>query len=220
MNLSALSSGVEAEQVPVAALDGLLHLSLAVGHAALDAVHLAGSVADDEGGTVIGLSLLNGLEGLSGVSAHGYLSHIHIAVAHGDLSQRLLLGLLTGSGELCHLADVGGLGSLTAGVGVDLGIEDEDVDVLAGSQNVVHAAEADVVGPAVAAEDPDGLLRQIFLVLQDLAASLQASQSQSPRAETMFSMAAMNSAEALLLAAPSAMVSSHFWPAALMDSSA
>ena len=33
------------------------------------------------------------------------------------------------------------------------------------------------------------------------------------------SMAAMNSAEALLLAAPSSMVSSHFWPAALMASS-
>ena len=120
-------------------------------------------------GTGIGLSLLNGLEGLSGVGAHSHLSHIDVAVAHGDLSQRLLLGLLTGSGELSHLADVGGLGSLSAGVGVDLGIEDEDVDVLAGSQNVIHAAEADIVGPAVAAEDPDGLLLQIFLVLQDVS---------------------------------------------------
>ena len=95
-----LGSGVEAEQVPVAALDGLLHLSLAVGHAALDAVHLAGSIADDEGGTMIGLSLLNGLEGLSGVSTHSHLSHIHIAVAHGDLRQGLFLDLLAGRGEL------------------------------------------------------------------------------------------------------------------------
>jgi len=31
------------------------------------------------------------------------------------------------------------------------------------------AAEADVVGPAVAAEDPDGLLAEILGVLQDLA---------------------------------------------------
>ena len=64
----------------------------------------------------------------------------------------------TGSCELSNLADVGSLGSLTAGVGVDFGIEDEDVDVLAGSQNVVNTAEADVVCPAVAAEDPEGLL--------------------------------------------------------------
>ena len=152
--LVGLSSGVEAEQVPVAALDGLLHLSLAVGHAALDAVHLAGSIADDEGGTMIGLSLLNGLEGLSGVSTHSHLSHIHIAVAHGDLRQALLLDFLTGSRELSDLADVGRLGGLSAGVGVHFSIEHEDVDVFAGSKNVIHAAEADVVGPAVAAEDP------------------------------------------------------------------
>ena len=75
--------------------------------------------------------------------------------------------VLAGGGELRHLADVGSLGSLAAGVGVDLGVEHEDVDVLAGSQHVVQAAEADVVGPAVAAEDPDGLLGQVLLVVQD-----------------------------------------------------
>ena len=42
-----------------------------------------------------------------------------------------------------------------------LGIEDEDVHIVAGGQDVVHAAEADVVSPAVAAEDPDGLLGQV-----------------------------------------------------------
>ena len=40
---------VEAEQVPVAAVDSLLHLGLAVGHTALDGVHLARGIADDEG---------------------------------------------------------------------------------------------------------------------------------------------------------------------------
>ena len=83
--------------------------------------------------------------------------------------------LLTSGGELCHLTDVGGLGSLTAGVGINFGIEDEDVDVFAGCQYVVYAAEADVVCPAVAAEDPAGLLVQIILLGQDVccqAASL------------------------------------------------
>ena len=68
---------------------------------------------------------------------------------------------LAGSRELRDLADVGCLGSLSAGVGVDLGVKDEDVDVLAGGQHVVKAAEADVVGPAVAAEDPAGLLGEV-----------------------------------------------------------
>ena len=73
--------GVEAEQVPVAAVHGLLHFLLAVHHAALDAVHLAGAVADDEGRAVIGLGLGDGLDGLRGVGAHGDLGHVHIAVA-------------------------------------------------------------------------------------------------------------------------------------------
>src|SRR5699024_206570 len=161
---------IEAEHVPVAAIHSLLHFLLAVGPAALDGVHLAGSIADDEGGTMIGLSLGDGLDGLSGVGAHSHLSHVHIAVLHGDLGEALLLHLLTGSGKLSHLADVGSLGSLSAGVGVHLGVEDEDVDILTGGQDVVQSAVADVVSPAVAAEDPHGLLVEVLLLGKDLLA--------------------------------------------------
>ena len=63
------NGGKQAEQVPVAAVHGLLHLLLAVHHAALDGVHLAGGVADDEGRAMIGLGLGNGLQGLGGVGA-------------------------------------------------------------------------------------------------------------------------------------------------------
>ena len=125
-----------------------------------------------EGRAVIGLRLLDGLEGLRGVGAHGDLGHVDIAVGHGDLREGLRLGFLTGSCELRNLADVGSLGSLSAGVGVDLGVEDEDVDVFAGGEDMVDAAEADVVSPAVAAEDPDGLLGQVGLLREDLSAQL------------------------------------------------
>ena len=97
-----------------------------------------------------------------GVGAHGHLSHIDVAVGHGDLSQASSWMALPAAANWSHLADVGGLGSLAAGVGVHLGVEDQDVHILAGGQDVVHAAEADVVGPAVAAEDPHGLLGQVF----------------------------------------------------------
>jgi hypothetical protein len=50
---------------------------------------------------------------------------------------------------------------LAAGVRVDLGVEHEHVDVLVGRQDVIEAAVADVVGPAVAADDPHGLLHQV-----------------------------------------------------------
>ena len=55
---------------------------------------------------MIGLGLGDGLQGLGGVGAHGHLGHVHVAVLHGDLAEALLLHLLTGSGELRHLADV------------------------------------------------------------------------------------------------------------------
>ena len=61
--------GVEPEQVPVAAGHSLLHLILAVHHAALDGVHLTGGVANDEGGAMVSFCLGNGLDGLSGVGA-------------------------------------------------------------------------------------------------------------------------------------------------------
>jgi hypothetical protein len=84
------------------------------------------------------------------------------------ISARLLLLGLAGSSELGDLAEVRGLGGLAAGVGVDLGVEHEDVDVVVLREDVVKAAEADVVGPAVAAEDPEGLLGQVGLVREDV----------------------------------------------------
>ena len=48
-----------------------------------------------------------------------------------------------------------------AGVRVDLGVEHQHVHVAAGGQHVVEARRADVVGPAVAADDPDGLAHEV-----------------------------------------------------------
>ncbi|MPM16940.1 hypothetical protein SDC9_63322 [bioreactor metagenome] len=79
-----------AEHVPVAAVHGSLHLALAVLHAALNGVHLAGGVAHDQRRTVVGLGLFNSLQGLVYVGAHGHLRHIHVAVAHGHLGEALL----------------------------------------------------------------------------------------------------------------------------------
>ena len=54
------------------------------------------------------------------------------------------------------------------GIGVHLGIQDHQVHIPVLRHDVVDAAEADIIGPAVAADGPDGLLSQVFLVLQDV----------------------------------------------------
>src|SRR5699024_10923727 len=163
-----LQRRVEGEQVPVTGLDRLLHLVLAVGHAALDAVQFAGRVADDDGRAGVSLGFGNGLDRLRHVGAQRDLRDIDVTVGHADLGQALLADFLAGGRELADLADVGGLGSLSAGVGVHLGVEDHHVDVVAGRQDMIQAAVADVIRPAVAAEDPEALLGQVLLVLQDL----------------------------------------------------
>ena len=55
---------------------------------------------------------------------------------------------------------LGRLGSLSACVGVNLGIEYHDVDILAACKYVVNTAESDIVSPSVTTEDPLGLLSQ------------------------------------------------------------
>ena len=117
---------------------------------------------------MIGFCFLHGFERLVHVGAHGDLRDVNVAVAHGQFRKALLLDALAGRRKLRDLTELGCLGGLSAGVRVHFGIEDHDVDVFAGSQDVVQSAVADVVCPAVAAEDPDGLLRQVFLVLEDV----------------------------------------------------
>ena len=119
-------------------------------------------------GPSIGLGFGERLDALVHVGAHGHRGDVDVAVAHGHLAEVLLGRLLAGGGELGHRAGRGGLGGLAAGVGIDLGVEDEDVDVPVHGQDVVEAAVADVVGPAVAADAPDALFDQEILELVDL----------------------------------------------------
>ncbi len=103
------------------------------------------------------LGLGERLHRLRVVGADRDLRDVDVAVGHGDQPEVLLRGRLAGRGELRDGAARRRLRRLAAGVRVDLGVEHEDVDVAPGREHVVEAAEADVVGPAVAADDPDAL---------------------------------------------------------------
>ena len=101
------------------------------------------------------------------IGAHGHLSHIDVAIAHEHHAQVLLLGALACCGKLSSGTHGRCLGGLSAGIGIHLGIQHQHIDILAGGQHVIQAAEADIIGPAVAAEGPHGLFAQELLVLQD-----------------------------------------------------
>lgn len=71
--------------------------------------------------------------------------------------------------ELGHRAERRGLRLLAAGVRVALGVEHQHVDVLRQAEDVIQTAEADVVGPAVTADQPDGFIHQVVGAGRQLA---------------------------------------------------
>ncbi len=89
-----------------------------------------------------------------------------------------------------------GLGGLAAGVGIDLGVEHQHVDVAPRGQHVVEPAVADVIGPAVAADEPDRAAHEVVddreqvfglrVVLQGKQAGLQEGDAFALRADLGF----------------------------------
>ena len=161
---------VEAEQRPVAAGGREVLLLHAV--AQVEAVRDAVAVGEDQRGSRIGLRFAECEQRVLRVGAHRHLRDVDVAV--GDRLQRQVLArhALAGGGELGDRAERRRLGRLTAGVGIDLGVEHQHVDVAAARQHVVEPAIADVVGPAVAADDPDAAPDQVVDHRQQIACGL------------------------------------------------
>ncbi len=137
-------------------------LGLVKRHVVGDAVlGLAGGEALAEGGAAVLEAVEDGAVEL-GCVGHGDLGDERRAVAGEEgLGDRLLLRVLAlgGGAEGVHVVAAehgGGVGVLAAGVGVDLGIEHERLDVGPVLQDDLgHVLVADVAHAAVAADHPD-----------------------------------------------------------------
>ncbi|MNG97572.1 hypothetical protein D3C79_566900 [compost metagenome] len=86
--------------------------------------------------------------------------------AGAEILARLALALLAKLGDG---AERRRLGLLATGVGVALGVEHQHVDVLPQTQHMVEPAEADVIGPAIAADEPDRLVHQVIRIPRQLS---------------------------------------------------
>ena len=155
------STRIVSVERPVTGLDGLLLLLGEVAHTPLGrhTVLLARSVVEDEGRTIVGLGLSEGLDGLSHIGTNTDGGDVDVSVTHSNLAEVLLEERLTTSGELGDGTHLSGLGLLTTSVGVHLGIEDHDVDVAAGGDDVVETTVTDIVGPTITTNAPVGDLR-------------------------------------------------------------
>ena len=143
-------------QVPVTALNGTAFLSLRTTHATLDLQTVVDtrSVGDDERRSGISLCLADSLQTLSVIGAHSHLSYINIAIGCSNHTEVLLADALTLSSKLSDSAQRSSLRRLATGVRVNLGVEHEQVHILARSNHVVETTIADVVGGTVTTDDP------------------------------------------------------------------
>ena len=89
------------------------------------------AVGDDDRDTRVTLSVEEGFQRVNILGAVGDLGDIDVFVVHGDARQILFPVRLAAGRKLGDGAAWRGLGVLAAGVGIDLGIEDENIDVLA-----------------------------------------------------------------------------------------
>ncbi len=142
--------------MPVASVNSLLFFGLRVSH--VDTVVDTRSVADKERRSVVAFRFRDSVEELLFVRTHSALSNVNVAIAHSHHAEVLLLNSLTARSEFSNRTRRSGLTSLSACVGVNFGVYDENVDVFALSENVVESAIADIVSPAVAADNPDRFL--------------------------------------------------------------
>jgi hypothetical protein len=152
---AALAHGrIEAEQRPVTARGCACRLLHPEPH--VSPMGDALRIGEDERRTVIRLGFAERDDRLLVVRAHRDLGDVDVAV--GDRHHREVLArhLSSRGRELCRGAERRRFRGLPASIGVHLGVEHENVDVVPGGKHVVEAAVADIVGPTVDADDLHG----------------------------------------------------------------
>src|SRR5262249_4166007 len=154
------ASRVKAIERPDAGIHGQFLLRCPLSHVVTVSNTVA--VSDDERWAGVGLSLQEGLGGLQHFGAKGHSCHINVAVHVREKAQILLADWLSCCGKLGGRSEWSRLRLLTSGVGVDLGIEDKNVDIAPSRQHVVEPTVADIVSPAISANEPNTLLHQVI----------------------------------------------------------
>jgi len=120
------------------------------------------AVSEDERRSFVFLRVAQGLDRLLRAAGKRDLGDVDIARRDRLQGQILARRALAGRGELGRGPDGGRLRSLAAGVGIDFGVQHQDVDVARLRQDMIKAARADVVGPAVAADDPQAAAHEVL----------------------------------------------------------
>ena len=105
------------------------------------------------------------------VGTHCHLGYIDVAISCLHQTEVFLRDSLTSCCKLCDSADRSRLRRLTTSVGVNLGVEYEDVHIFARSEHVVKTAVTDVIRCTVTTDDPLATLREEVAEFIELCAT-------------------------------------------------
>src|SRR5438270_5595950 len=87
---------------------------------------------------------------------------INVSVSHRNQTEIFFAGRFAPSRKLRNRTSRCGLRALPAGVGVNFGVEDQDIDIPTAGQDMVETAVTDVVSPTVAPDNPNAFAHQLI----------------------------------------------------------
>src|SRR5699024_6423735 len=127
---------------------------LALTHTCFQTMVDTWSVSDNQRWSRICFSFTDSFQSLSLVSTHSDLCNIYITVSSSHQTEVFLTYALTSSSELSDSTYRSSLRRLTTCVRVNFSIQNEDVNVLTGSDYMVKTTITDIVRSTVTTNDP------------------------------------------------------------------
>src|SRR4030042_5749583 len=127
-------------------------------------------ISDNEGWAWVTFGLYKGFYGLVWICAYGDLCDVDIALYHSQEAEVFFRSGFSRRGKLCHGRSRRCLRHLSACIGVDLRIQNEQVDVDSTCQDVVQTSVPNIVSPSVTSKTPDRFAYKIVRYPQQLFA--------------------------------------------------
>ena len=132
---------------------------------------LTRTVGDNQRRPWIRFRFLNGFHRLVELRPQRNLRDVDVSIHHhadAQIFTRLALAVLTKFRDRPQWRCFRGL---SAGVGIALSIKHQNIDVFGQAQDMIKTAETNIVGPPVAADQPDRFFNQRVSISQELFSS-------------------------------------------------
>ena len=162
----SLEHRIVSPQVPVSTFNCSLFFGLRFTHTGFKTVVDTRGISDDKRRTRISLSFAHSLKALSLVGTHSYLCNIYIAISSSNHTKVFFTNTFSGSGEFSNSTDRGSFRSLTTGIRIYFRIENEDIYILTGSDDMVETTITDIIRGTITTDNP---LRTFYEVVTEFS---------------------------------------------------